>query len=197
MPSVRGNAGEDLLRCGTNTNSCVLVTNHQSVCYDTHCFGTKNKSGWVCGLVRSGNGSEIIGQSCYESRITNHGEKMEIYFDGGCRPNPGAMQVAVVISCLGLTCHENDLGQGTNNQAEWLALIFAMGLAKERALTNITLVGDSKLVISQAQGVWKCNQPELKVFLAEFRKRKKDFASVELIHVRRHLNLAGIYLEQR
>lgn len=120
---------------------------------------------------------------------------MKIYFDGGCKPNPGKMEVGVVFD--GSTKHHDDYGQGTNNQAEWLALIWAMGLAEERGLQDITLVGDSKLVIMQASGKWKCNQPELQVFLADFQKRKTSFQAVNLVHVRRHLNLAGIYLENR
>lgn len=120
---------------------------------------------------------------------------MKIYFDGGCKPNPGQMEVGVVFD--GSTKHHDQYGHGTNNQAEWLALIWAMGLAEEQGLQDITLIGDSKLVISQAQGIWKCNQPELRAFLQAFQERRKTFRSVELVHVRRHLNLAGIYLEQR
>ncbi len=118
---------------------------------------------------------------------------MKVYFDGGCKPNPGKMEVGVVFD--GVSQHHDDYGHGTNNQAEWLALIWAMGLAEERGLRDITLIGDSKLVIMQASGLWKCKQPELQVFLTEFEKRKKDFQILELVHVRRHLNLAGIYLE--
>jgi ribonuclease HI len=120
---------------------------------------------------------------------------MKIYFDGGCKPNPGQMEVGVVFD--GGTSHHDDYGHGTNNKAEWLALIYAMGLAEERGIRDITLIGDSKLVIMQASGKWKCNQPELQFMLAEFQKRRRDFSTVKLAHVRRHLNLAGIYLENR
>lgn len=129
------------------------------------------------------------------TKMMKDARQMDIYFDGGCKPNPGKMEVGVVFH--GETSHHDNYGHGTNNQAEWLALLYAMGLAEEKGYTNIHLIGDSKLVISQALGVWKCNQAELRVFLEEFNRRKGAFRSVKLTHVRRHLNLAGIYLEQR
>lgn len=118
---------------------------------------------------------------------------VKVYFDGGCKPNPGTMEVGVVME-HGPRYHSK-MGYGTNNEAEWIALLWAMGLAASQGLREVEFIGDSKLVISQASGTWKCNKPELQTFLEDFKLRKKEFDRVRLTHVLRDSNLAGQYLE--
>lgn len=45
---------------------------------------------------------------------------LKIFFDGGCQPNPGKIEVAVVTR--GQSHFFDDLGRGTSSDAEWLAL---------------------------------------------------------------------------
>src|SRR3546814_19142058 len=56
--------------------------------------------------------------------------RTKIYFDGGCRPNPGPMEIAVVTG--GVAAIDRDIGVGSNLDAEWLALIAALRLARVR-----------------------------------------------------------------
>ena len=49
--------------------------------------------------------------------------RVKVFFDGGSRPNPGHMEAAVVIR--GVEYLFEDLGIGTNTDAEWLALLDA------------------------------------------------------------------------
>lgn len=120
---------------------------------------------------------------------------LKIYFDGGCKPNPGMMEVGIVFEDGAR--HHSTLSYGTNNQAEWVSLLWAMALAAERGVKDVEFIGDSKLVISQAGGAWKCNSPELRVFLADYQSRTIDFDRIKLTHVLRGKNLAGKYLETR
>lgn len=120
---------------------------------------------------------------------------MRLYFDGGCIPNPGKMECAVVSEDGSIKEHRH-IGQGTNNEAEWLAFLWAVELAKPFADQALEILGDSKLVIMQAQGLWKCNGANLIVFRDEFTKQKGEFKNLKLTHVRRNINLAGIYIEQ-
>lgn len=55
---------------------------------------------------------------------------IKIFFDGGCRPNPGRIETAVV--ARGITYYRRDCGVGSNNDAEWLALIHA-GIALSKS----------------------------------------------------------------
>ena len=124
------------------------------------------------------------------------GKNIKIFFDGGASPNPGKRECAVVSSDFSFKIHNGDLGYGTNNEAEWLGFLWAVEIAKPHADQPVEILGDSKLVISQAQGIWKCNLPSLIRYRDDFLKSKPLFKNLKLTHVRRHLNLAGIYIEE-
>ena len=95
--------------------------------------------------------------------------RTKVYFDGGCRPNPGAMEIAVVAA--GRTTVVRDLGHGTSEQAEWLALTRALEVARSLG-TDFVLVGDAADVVAKANGA------------TEYRGAARD-------HVERYRVLAG------
>lgn len=119
---------------------------------------------------------------------------MKMFFDGGCRPNPGAIETAVVAA--GRTYHRTDHEHGDNNDAEWLALIDALRIARELGLSDVILIGDSKTVVAQASGCAPRVAPRFRGHLARFRALAAGFDRVRLRHVRRTQNLAGIALER-
>jgi len=115
---------------------------------------------------------------------------VKIWFDGGCRPNPGAIEIAVVIR--GSTRIERDLGSGDNEDAEWLALLRALALAKAEEVGDVILIGDALSVIRQAKGEQRGRQP----WIDRFHEARRGFNRLRLRHVRRHQNLAGIALDK-
>lgn len=117
---------------------------------------------------------------------------LKIYFDGGARPNPGQMETAVV--ARGVTYHQPDCGCGTNNDAEWLALIHAVEIALLIGAHDVVLLGDSALVVGQANGIAKCRTEELKAHLTAFRAIKPQFERIKIRPIGRNQNLAGIAL---
>lgn len=119
---------------------------------------------------------------------------MKIYFDGGCRPNPGAMRTAVVAG--GQAYHRGDLGPGDNNDAEWLALIHALGVARSLGIADATMLGDSALVVNQANGIVPCRSLRFADRLTEFRALAAGFRSLQVRRIKRSQNLAGIALER-
>lgn len=121
--------------------------------------------------------------------------RIRIYFDGGCRPNPGQIEAAVVIA--GVTYFFQDLGHGDNNEAEWSALLAAVALAVELGADDVEFVGDSTLVVNQAGGAWKCRGPVLSAYFAEYRAAAAPIRSVRVRQVPRSKNLAGIALAAR
>jgi ribonuclease HI len=123
------------------------------------------------------------------------GTTTRIFFDGGARPNPGAIEVAAVLR--GVPHIRTDLGQGSNSDAEWLALIHAAGIAAALGLNDVEFVGDSTLVVRQAQGIGKCRTPGLRAHLSVFRATIEPIARVRLRYVPRARNLAGIALAAR
>lgn len=115
---------------------------------------------------------------------------LKIFFDGGCRPNPGAMEVAVV--ARGKTATLIDLGHGTRADAEWLALIEAVKLAQSLNAPDAILLGDAADVIGQANGTLKARGANLR-HLETFRTLAAD-SPPRIRHIKRTQNLAGIAL---
>ena len=122
---------------------------------------------------------------------------VKIYFDGGCNPNPGMMETCYVIKTpTGLyDVHANrGIGMGTNNIAEWTALLEAMRHCHKAGIIGPSIVGDSMLVVMQAQGLWKIKKVEFKPFKQEFDQLAATVLP-KLGHIRRDDNKAGNFLE--
>lgn len=117
--------------------------------------------------------------------------RTKIFFDGGCRPNPGAMEIAVVMR--GEAFVERAIGTGSSLDAEWLALIAALRLARARGLDDIVLLGDSASVVAQATGQ-AAARGESARHLAAFRDLAGSGPAPRVRHIGRAQNLAGIAL---
>lgn len=120
--------------------------------------------------------------------------RAKIYFDGGARPNPGTMEIAVVAD--GVADIDRDAGQGGSMDAEWLALIAALRLARARGLTDFVLLGDAAAVIAQANGTARARGGAA-AHLAAFEAVVGDGPVPRVRHVKRTQNLAGIALARR
>ncbi len=119
-----------------------------------------------------------------------HIKAVKLWFDGGCRPNPGPIETAIVLR--GAVTIERDLGHGDNEDAEWTALLRALAIARAEGLRDIILIGDALSVIRQAKGEQRGRQ----VWIDRFRDAASDFDRLRLRHTGRHQNLAGIALDK-
>jgi ribonuclease HI len=113
--------------------------------------------------------------------------RVKIFFDGGCRP--AGMETAVVIG--GKAHIRRDLGPGTGMDAEWLALIQAVSLARELGLMDPQFLGDSLAVVNQANGDATCRGTNVR-HLEAFRALSDEAPRIR--HIKRSQNLAGIAL---
>ncbi|KQS48862.1 MULTISPECIES: reverse transcriptase-like protein [unclassified Sphingomonas] len=121
-----------------------------------------------------------------------YGRSITLFFDGGCRPNPGPIECAVVRK--GVAHYRHDLGNGSNSDAEWLAAIQALEIAARNGDRDITLLGDSTLVVTQANRTARCRSPELEAHRARFMELAVGFERLRIRHIGRAQNLAGIAL---
>lgn len=119
--------------------------------------------------------------------------RLKIYWDGGCRPNPGQMEAAVVVR--GVVHLFDDLGVGSRHDAEWLALIRALEIAQAQGLAGVELIGDAIDVIGQANRLLAggAAQGHAATFLALV----GNFPPARIRWIRRGQNLAGIALSAR
>ena len=120
--------------------------------------------------------------------------RVKVFFDGGCRPNPGRIEVAVVVR--GVAHLFDDLGRGTNHDAEWLALIRAVELAQTLGLTDVELIGDALEVVQQANGLLQ-NGHAPPGHATSFLALAANVPLARIRWIKRSQNLAGIALAAR
>jgi ribonuclease HI len=117
---------------------------------------------------------------------------LTIHTDGASRGNPGAAAFAYVISRAGQPTIEGSgcLGQMTNNQAEYTALVRALEHALRVGAEHRVLVkSDSELMVRQMRGEYKVKNEDLRDLYAEARRLVSRFkGGVTLQHVRREQN---------
>ena len=124
-------------------------------------------------------------------------KKIIIYTDGGSRGNPGPSAIGAVF------CNERNqiikkyseyLGEITNNEAEYQAVIFA--LEKFKALfgkklaksTEIELKADSELLIKQLNGEYKILDEKIQPLFLKIWNLKLDFKNVKFKLISREKN---------
>jgi len=116
-----------------------------------------------------------------------------IIFDGGSRGNPGeaygsfriqkddsALQAPVRLS----------FGRGTNNEAEYMALIAAIQECRRQifneqsspAEVSLEIRGDSSLVLNQLQGNYKAKDARMRQYRDKSLGLLDDFKQVKYVH---------------
>jgi ribonuclease HI len=125
----------------------------------------------------------------------NRVRALKVFFDGGCRPNPGLIEVAVV--ARGQTRFFDDLGQGSSGEAEWLALCLALEVAQLLAVPSFDLIGDSRSIVDQASGAAPCRSASAREYRDRFRAASLAMPPRRIWWVPRQQNLAGIALARR
>jgi len=112
------------------------------------------------------------------------------FFDGSSKPNPGEMNIGGYIQAPSgemVAMISEGAGYGTNNKAEYTALIRLLEEAVKLKVENISVYGDSQLVVNQVNHKWKTNGN-----MMPYKKRVMEllpkFKSCSITHVRRGKN---------
>ena len=115
---------------------------------------------------------------------------MNGYFDGVAEPNPGPLGIGwVLYGDDGTEVATASFGghTGTNNEAEYAALISLLRYIQEHGYSGVTIAGDSQLVVCQANGEWQCRAAHLVPFLTEAKRLLRETDS-SLVWVRHDQN---------
>lgn len=126
---------------------------------------------------------------------------IEIHIDGASKNNNirdviRRASICVVVPDEGIKILD-DIGDKTNNQAEWEALIEALKLAQQYGWTSIKIYSDSKLVVEQFNNNWKIKDEHLLSLYVGAKTLAGLLDTVDLQWISRSENLAGIELERR
>jgi len=117
--------------------------------------------------------------------------KVTIYTDGASRGNPGHAGAGAVITgkddkILSEVCVY--LGETTNNQAEYKALILALERAGEIGASIVDVYCDSELMVKQIKGEYKVKKDTLKPLFRQAKSLFSTFAGHSITHVTRDKN---------
>ncbi len=92
----------------------------------------------------------------------------QLFIDGASRNNPGLAGAGIYLEKDGASVVQEScfLGIKTNNQAEYLALLFGLFFLKQHMGPDDTvyIISDSELLVRQMLGIYKVKNPILKPF---------------------------------
>ena len=117
--------------------------------------------------------------------------KTIVYADGGSRNNPGPSALGVVVADDKgkiLKEYSRYLGEATNNQAEYEAVIFALQKAKQLKIKNVELRVDSELIGKQLLGKYKIKDADLQPLFIKAWNLRLDFEKVDIRIIPREQN---------
>lgn len=118
------------------------------------------------------------------------GMKLEIFTDGGCSGNPGPAAIGVVINEGGKTIKtlSQAIGQGTNNIAEYTALIRALEQAMALKADEVSVKSDSELMCKQVMGAYAVKHENIKPLFNQVKNLAASFKFFQITHVPREQN---------
>ena len=121
--------------------------------------------------------------------------RLRIYTDGGSRGNPGPAASGAVLKELDEDGNERELertgkflGETTNNQAEYTAIIIGLTRAKELGAEIVEVVMDSELAVKQLNGEYKVKNRGIAERFLEIYHLRPAFRRVTFRHVKRAFN---------
>src|SRR5436190_19558893 len=98
-----------------------------------------------------------------------------LFIDGAARNNPGPAAAGIYLLKNDILFLKDGyyLGIKTNNQAEYLALVFGLLIVEEHRQVDdqLRIVSDSQLLVRQLMGVYRVKHPHLQPLYALCKKR--------------------------
>jgi ribonuclease HI len=127
-----------------------------------------------------------------KSTLIAPNRKYILRFDGGSRGNPGNAGAGLVIydETMQEVWHSSKyLGpKVTNNEAEYSALIMGLEYALHLGIKNLSIEGDSELIIRQLEGRYRVKNANLRRYYSLCLAMIAKFETIELSHIRREYN---------
>lgn len=120
-------------------------------------------------------------------------EKIVMYTDGGSRNNPGPAAIGVYIETLKKQ-FGHYIGEKTNNEAEYEAVIFGLNKIKQLVGkdkikdTEVEIFLDSELVERQLNHIYKIKEENIQKYFIQVWNMMLDFGKVTFNHIPREKN---------
>lgn len=114
----------------------------------------------------------------------------KLFTDGGARGNPGPAAIGGVLynGDKEIKTFSVFIGNTTNNQAEYQALLKGLELAHKEDLEELACFLDSELVVKQLNKEYRVKDKELAKIFVKVWNLSLKFKKISFSHVRRELN---------
>jgi ribonuclease HI len=121
------------------------------------------------------------------------------WFDGSARPNPGRLGIGALLRGPGGELVElaRSAGYGNSSEAEYLALIAVLEAALAHGAAQLTVYGDSRVVIDDVNGPLEASALVLRPYRERALALLARLPMAALRWVPRHRNLEADALSQR
>jgi ribonuclease HI len=118
-------------------------------------------------------------------------DKLTLYTDGCSKHNPGPAAIGVVIKdATGQTISTicQTIGEATNNQAEYRAVIAGLEKALDLGAAAVEVRSDSQLIVEQLNGRFRVKDAELKPLFQKVQDLHWRFAGFQINYIPREQN---------
>lgn len=114
----------------------------------------------------------------------------KLFSDGGARGNPGPAAIGAVLyqDDEELATVSEYIGETTNNQAEYRAILAGVELAIEKGVKELECFLDSELIVEQLNQRYKVKDKELAKLFVKVWNLTMKFDKISFTHVRRENN---------
>ena len=126
--------------------------------------------------------------------------RLEAYIDGGSRGNPG--EAGIGVHFVGVVRIAEYVGTGTNNFAEYSALLAALRFAVFSRCDELQIYADSELVVKQINGEYQVKNEGIRLLYDCAVRWISMIPRFSISHVRREQNkeadkLANLAMDKR
>jgi ribonuclease HI len=118
-------------------------------------------------------------------------KKIVINTDGTAEPNPGPAAIGATIKDERgkiIATISQPIGQATNNQAEYRAIISALEHAIGLGADQVEIRSDSELVVRQINGRYRVKNAALKPLYQKVKQLQSQLKSFSITHIPREQN---------
>jgi ribonuclease HI len=115
----------------------------------------------------------------------------QLFTDGASKGNPGPAGAGwILVNDLDSVPLKDSkyLGEATNNEAEYQALILGLKNALSHGVQEIRIHMDSELLVRQIKGVYRVKNPRLTVFFHQVQDLLRQIPKYAIIHIPREQN---------
>ena len=119
-------------------------------------------------------------------------KRVVIFTDGTAEPNPGPAAIGAIIKDEQgklITSISQPIGQATNNQAEYRAIIAALENAISLGASQVDIHSDSELVVRQIDGRYRVKNAALKPLYQRVKQLQSQLKGFTITHIPRQQNI--------